>query len=115
MEMASTLRAQSKGAKLIVVDPRRSDTAAKADLWLQIRPATDAALALGMINVMINEQLFDKEFVDKWTVGFDQLKERVQQYLPEKVAVITTGAGNPETYIQDSSRQGNHRRNSGCG
>jgi len=89
MEMANTLRAQSKGAKLIVVDPRLSDTASRADLWLQIRPATDAALGLGMINVIINEQLYNKGFVDQWTVGFDQLKERVQEYPPEKVAEIT--------------------------
>lgn len=78
-----------KGTKLIVVDPRRSELAKKADLWLPLRPATDAALALGMLNVIINENLYDKKFVEKWCYGFDKLKERVQKYPPEKVAEIT--------------------------
>lgn len=78
-----------KGAKLIVVDPRFTVLASKADLWLQIRPATDAALALAMLNVIINEELYDKEFVEKWCIGFEKLRERVQQYPPEKVAEIT--------------------------
>lgn len=75
--------------KFIVVDPRKTREAKKADLWLPLRPGTDGALALGWLNVIINEGLYDKEFVDKWTVGFDQLKERVQKYPPEKVAEIT--------------------------
>jgi len=83
------LQGLDRGAKLIVVDPIFSNLAARADLWLQVRPATDAALALGMLNVIINEQLYDKEFVAKWTVGFDQLRERVQQFPPEKAAQIT--------------------------
>ena len=61
------LKLKKRGTKLIVVDPRRTEAAAKADLWLQIRPQTDCALALGWINVIINESLFDKEFVKKWT------------------------------------------------
>jgi anaerobic selenocysteine-containing dehydrogenase len=55
----------------------------KAHFWLQIRPGTDDALALSMLNVIINEKIYDGEFVDKWTVGFEQLKERVQAYPPE--------------------------------
>ena len=58
-------------------------------MWLQIRPATDAALILGMINTIINEDLYDKEFVDKWCYGFDKLKEQVKDYTLEKVAEIT--------------------------
>ncbi|MPL87813.1 Acetylene hydratase [bioreactor metagenome] len=81
--------ALKRGAKLIVVDPFNSFNAKKADIWLQIRPGTDAALALGWLNVIINEGLYDKEFVEKWTVGFDELKERVQDYSPEKVEEIT--------------------------
>ena len=81
--------AKKRGAKLIVVDPRRTNMAAKADLWLQIRPGTDAALALGMMNIIINEKLYDKEFVDKWCVGFEQLARRVQEYPPERVSEIT--------------------------
>jgi anaerobic selenocysteine-containing dehydrogenase len=84
------LEAKSKrGAKLIVVDPRRTLLAYKADLWLQIRPGTDCALALGMMNVIIEEGLYDKEFVDKWCYGFDKLKEQVREYTPEKVSEIT--------------------------
>jgi anaerobic selenocysteine-containing dehydrogenase len=74
---------------LIVIDPRETALSSRATLWLQIRPGTDAALALAMINVIISEGLWDKEFVDKWTYGFDKLKERVQEYTPERVAEIT--------------------------
>jgi anaerobic selenocysteine-containing dehydrogenase len=74
---------------LIVIDPRETALSSRATLWLQIRPGTDAALALAMINVIINEGLWDKEFVDKWTYGFDKLKERVQEYTPERAAKIT--------------------------
>jgi len=78
-----------RGSELIVIDPRVTWIASRAKMHLQIRPCTDGALALGMLNVIINEGLYDKEFVEKWTYGFDELKRRVQQYLPEKVAEIT--------------------------
>jgi len=81
--------AVKKVKKLIVVDPRFTWEASKAHLWLQLRPGTDAALALGMLNVIINEGLIDKEFVDKWTYGFEQLEKRVQEYTPERVAEIS--------------------------
>ena len=58
---------QKRGAKLIVIDPRLIWLASKAEIWLQPRPQTDAALALGMLNVIINEGLYDKDFVEKWT------------------------------------------------
>ncbi len=74
---------------LISVDPRATTLASRATVWLQIRPGTDAALALGMMNVIINEGLYDKEFVENWTYGFDKLKERVQEYPPDRVAGIT--------------------------
>ncbi len=77
------------GAKLIVVDPRKTGLAAKADYWLPIRPGTDAALALGMLHMIIEGELYDKKFVEKWTVGFNELRERVREYTPEKVAEIT--------------------------
>jgi anaerobic selenocysteine-containing dehydrogenase len=83
------MQARSRGAKLIVVDPRLTQTASKANLWLQIRPGTDGALALGMLNIIINEGLYDKAFVDKWCKGFDELKRRVQEYPVEKVSDIT--------------------------
>ncbi|MEM2546471.1 MAG: molybdopterin-dependent oxidoreductase, partial [Candidatus Bathyarchaeia archaeon] len=77
------------GAKLIVVDPRRTAAAEHADIWLQLRPGTDCALYMGMLNVIVNEGLYDREFVDKWCFGFDELKKRVQDYPPERVADIT--------------------------
>jgi len=80
---------RKRGAKLIVIDPRRTELAAKADLWLQIRPGTDVALALAMIGVIIDEELYDKNFVSKWCSGFDKLTERVKDYPAEKVAEIT--------------------------
>lgn len=78
-----------KGSRLIVVDPRRTRLAKQAEQWLQIRPGTDDALALGMINVIINEGLYDHEFVEKWCYGFEQLRGRVQEYNPHRVAEIT--------------------------
>jgi anaerobic selenocysteine-containing dehydrogenase len=83
------LEAKERGVKFIVVDPRRTAIAAKADIHLQLRPGTDGALALGFINVIINENLYDKDFIDKWTVGFDGLKKLAQEYPPERVEKIT--------------------------
>lgn len=77
------------GAKIIVIDPRGIDSTKHADLWLQIRPGTDTALALGMIHHMIENNLYDSEFVKKWCHGFDELKERAKQYPLEKVSEIT--------------------------
>jgi anaerobic selenocysteine-containing dehydrogenase len=82
-------RVLAQGAKLIVIDPRLTYTSSRADVWLQLRPGTDGALALGMLNVIINEGLYDKEFVEKYTHGWDQFVERVNQYPVEKVAEIT--------------------------
>lgn len=81
--------AREKGAKLIVIDPRRIRLAKDADVHVQIRPGTDCALALGMMNVIIGEELYDKEFVKDWTVGFDELREHVKKYTPEAVEKIT--------------------------
>ncbi len=78
-----------RGSKLIVIDPRSTWFSCRADVHLQLRPGTDGAIALGMLNVIINEGLYDKEFVEKWTYGFDELKERVQEYPPDKVSEIT--------------------------
>lgn len=75
--------------KLIVVDPRCTEYAAKADIWLQLRPGTDGAMAMGWLNVIIEEKLYDKEFVAKWCHGFDELTEAAREYTPEKVAEIT--------------------------
>lgn len=81
--------ARQRGAGLIVVDPYLSETAAKADIWLQLRPGTDTALALVMLHVIIREGLYDKEFIRNWTVGFDRLREHVGGYTPEWGEAIT--------------------------
>ncbi len=80
---------RENGAKIIVVDPRKTDAVRHADLWLQIRPGTDCVLALAMINHIIQKGLYDKSFVEKWCHGFDQLKERAAEYPIEKAAKIT--------------------------
>ena len=80
---------RKRKAKLIVIDPRKTSLASQADLWLQIRPGTDVALALGMTNVIIDRGLYDREFVVQWCSGFDKLRERAKDYAPEKVAEIT--------------------------
>lgn len=80
-----------KGAKLIVINPQLIPIGAngRAYKWLPVRPGTDSALALAMINVVINEKLYDKDFVSKWCDGFDKLKEHVKQYSPEAMEKIT--------------------------
>jgi anaerobic selenocysteine-containing dehydrogenase len=77
------------GAVLTVVDPRGTRLARKADHWLQIRPGTDTALILGFLNVIISKCLYDRAFVEEWTVGFEQLKEHVSDFTPERCAEIT--------------------------
>ncbi|MDO8692351.1 MAG: molybdopterin-dependent oxidoreductase, partial [Dehalococcoidia bacterium] len=89
---ASWLRfreAQKAGASLIVIDPRETEEAGKADLWLQLRPGSDGALALGWLHVIITEGLYDRDFVSRWTVGFDRLAEQVLAWPPERVARMT--------------------------
>ena len=81
--------ARRKGAKLVVIDPYRTRTAKLADWYLPINPGTDAALALGLMHVIINENLYDDDYVARYTVGFEDLKARAHQYPPEKVAQWT--------------------------
>ena len=78
-----------RGTELIVVDPRQTELGKKAKLWLQLKPGTDNALALAMLNVIIEEQLFDKQFVEDWTYGFEELTRHVKDYSPEKMSEIT--------------------------
>lgn len=94
-------RRQNRPLKSIVIDPRVTKVAELADYHLQLRPGTDTALALGWANVIINEGLYDKDFVKNWTLGFDKLVERVQEYPPAKVAAIT---GLTEDQITGSAR-----------
>ncbi|MBA7705874.1 Acetylene hydratase [subsurface metagenome] len=82
-------RVLTRGARLIVIDPRLTYLAGRADIWLQLRPGTDTALALGMANVIINEQLYDKEFVRDYVYGWDEFVKRVQEYSLDRVEKIT--------------------------
>lgn len=84
----SLIEMMKRGCKLIVADPRVNWLATRAEVHLQLKPGTDAALALGLLNVVISENLYDHEFVEEWTFGFDELAERVKEYPPEKVAAI---------------------------
>jgi len=81
--------ALNKGAKLIAVDPRLTRIAARADVWLQLRPGTDAALALGMLHVIVNEDLYDEAFVRNHVYGWEPFVERVNEYPPDRVEAIT--------------------------
>src|SRR5680860_774752 len=93
--------ARDKGAKLLVIDPRTTSLAAKADVHLQVRPGTDTALALGMMQVIISEDLYDRDFVEKWTVGMEELAEATSAYPLERVAEIT---GVPAEKIAEAAR-----------
>ena len=81
-------RVEKDGLRLVAIDPKRTEIA-KVGLHLQVRPGTDTALGLAMLNVIISEGLYDKQFVEEYTIGFDELKEHVKEYTPEKVSEIT--------------------------
>jgi molybdopterin guanine dinucleotide-containing S/N-oxide reductase-like protein len=81
--------ARRKGAKLVVIDPYKTRTARVADWHLPINPGTDVALALAMMNVIITENLYDAAYVGQYTLGFGQLRQRAQEYPPERVAAWT--------------------------
>lgn len=93
--------ARDRGAKVIVLDPRVSDQAETADLHLRLRAGTDAAMCLGWLKVIFDEELYDKEFVREWCVGFEELKERVDEYPLDRVESIT---GVPREQIAEAAR-----------
>ena len=82
-------QARAQGAQIIVVDPLRTRTAEAADWHIRPLPGTDAALALGMMHVIVAENLHDTDYIQRYTTGFDQLKARLAEYPPERVAAIT--------------------------
>ena len=92
---------RKSGSKLIVVDPIATRLAKKADIHAQLRPGTDCALALGLLNVIIEEGLYDRAFVEQWTVGFDRLAKNASEYPPERVESITWV---PATLIRNIAR-----------
>jgi formate dehydrogenase alpha subunit len=95
-------QALDRGAKLIVVDPRRTGLAERADLWLRIKPGTDVALLNSMMNVIIEEDLLDKKFVEERTEDYDELARLVKKYRPLMVEKIT---GIPAEQIRQAARR----------
>jgi anaerobic selenocysteine-containing dehydrogenase len=93
--------ARKRGAKLIVVDPRKTHFARQADVHLQPRPGTDGALALALLKVIVDENLYDAEFVAKWTVGFDELKALLATYFLAELEKVTWV---PQDDIQRAAR-----------
>ena len=93
--------ARARGAKLIVLDPRVSDQAEKADLHLRLRAGTDAAMGLGWLKVIIDEKLYDRDFVNDWCEGFEALCDRVSEYPLDRVEQIT---GVDRNHIAEAAR-----------
>jgi anaerobic selenocysteine-containing dehydrogenase len=83
------LEAKANGAKVVVIDPVRTRTAKAADWHIPIRPGTDGALALGVMHVIITEDLVDHDYVERYTLGYEELKARALEFTPERVAGIT--------------------------
>lgn len=79
-------KGKENGATLVVIDPIKTPLAAQADIWLQIKPGHDGMLAMSMMNTIIEEELYDQEFIDKHSVGFDELKTSVAAFPPEDTA-----------------------------
>ncbi len=101
MTMKRILKAKRRGARLLSIDHMRSQIADAAHAWVPIRSGTDGALALGMLKVIIEEQLYDKEFVAKWTTGFEELRQYVKEFTPETVERITNV---PSQTVIDTAR-----------
>jgi anaerobic selenocysteine-containing dehydrogenase len=94
--------ARKKGAKLVVIDIERTETAQKADWFIQLLPGTDAALALGLIHVLMDEGLIDEAFIEEQTIGIDELASRAKEYTPEYVEQVT---GIPAAHIRKLARE----------
>ena len=102
-DMRRLMNARRQGAEVVVIDPRRTATAKlTGGEWIPIRPGTDGALALGLIHVLIDEELYDEAFVEQYTIGFDDLASYVRHYRPEVVAHIT---GIPEETVISLARR----------
>jgi formate dehydrogenase alpha subunit len=94
-------QALDRGAKLVVIDPRKTKLAERADLWLRIQPGTDVALLNGLMHIIIKEDLWDKQFVSERTEDFAELQELVAKYTPERVSDIT---GIPVAQMEQAAR-----------
>ncbi len=103
LDMLRLEAAARRGAEVVVIDPRRTETAARTGArWVPIRPGTDGALALGMIRVLLDEELVDDEFATRWCLGWDELKSYLTHFPPETVEAIT---GVPAETVRDLARR----------
>jgi anaerobic selenocysteine-containing dehydrogenase len=103
LDMFRLEAAAKRGADIVVIDPRRTDTVIRTGAqWIPIRPGTDGALALSMIEVMIDEELYDENFAENWCHGFEELTTYVQHFRPEVAETIT---GVPADTIRDLARR----------
>lgn len=90
VDLSRVLKAKQKGAKVVVIDPRKTKTVDLTQAeWIPIRPGTDGALALGLCNIIIQEELYDVEFVKNWTIGFEEFSKYVQHYRPQVIEHLT--------------------------
>lgn len=90
LDMIRLEAARRRGAEVVVINPRRTETALRTDAeWIRIRPGTDGALALGLLHVLVEEDLHDEGFARNWTQGFDELRTYVQHFSPEVVEATT--------------------------
>ena len=81
--------AKRRGAKVIAIDPYRSLSAEKCHEWLSVRPGTDAAVALAMMHVLIRDDLLDHDYITRYTLGFEELRQHVKTWTPERAATIS--------------------------
>jgi anaerobic selenocysteine-containing dehydrogenase len=88
-QMVFVQEALDAGARLVVIDPRRTETAERADLFLQPRPGTDGALALGVAHLLVDSGRVDREFIDRHVSGYAEFAERIREYTPEWAAAVT--------------------------
>jgi thiosulfate reductase / polysulfide reductase chain A len=89
IEWIALKKLKKRGGQIVVIDPKRIPTVGIADIWLRPKPGTDAAIGLAMIHVMIEEGLFDREFVDRATHGFDKLRDRAGEFTPDRAETLT--------------------------
>ncbi|MBW3627887.1 MAG: molybdopterin oxidoreductase family protein [Gemmatimonadetes bacterium] len=95
-------RAREKGARLVAIDPIRTRTAAQCDEWLPIHPGTDAALALGMMHVILRDGLEDRDYLESYSVGWEKLPARVEEWTPERTGEVV---GIPADTIERIARE----------
>lgn len=99
---AVMFQARKRGAKIVTIDPHRSKTAERSDWWIPIRPGTDAALALGLMHILFRDGLEDRDYLERYSLGANELRERVKEYDPARVSHIT---GIPVADIETLARE----------